>query len=241
MSDCLTVELISRYLSGESPKSERQEINEHLTKCPSCQKQLETLAARDLDSEKTETNFSVDDKTISFSGEHEHDLKPSTSDTPPSQAQPPSDTDGTSMSIPIIGPVIKGYQILDFVSRGGQAVIYKAIQKATKRTVALKVLQGLFISDRAQYRFEREIDLAAGLKHANIVTIYDSGITESQYYFAMEYIQGKQLDTYVKSQNLARRDIMLLFNKICNLSHAAFLIQFITGGMADAEFMHLGP
>ena len=60
------------------------------------------------------------------------------------------------------------------------------------------------------------MDLAAGLRHPNIVTIYDSGIAHGQYYYAMEYIEGEPLDKYVKAQELSAREIMELFNKICS-------------------------
>jgi serine/threonine protein kinase len=95
--------------------------------------------------------------------------------------------------------------------------VYKAIQKATKRVVALKVLlQGPQISLPAQYRFEREVDLASSLQHPNIVTIYDSGIAKGQYYFAMQYIEGKPLDEYIQTEKLSLRQTMELFNHICS-------------------------
>ena len=113
--------------------------------------------------------------------------------------------------------LIEGYEILERLPAGGQAAVYKALQKATKRIVAVKVLAGgPHASQRAQYRFEREIDLAAGLQHSNIVTIYDSGITTGQYYFAMEYIQGVPLDEYVRSEMLSVRRTMTLFAKVCS-------------------------
>jgi serine/threonine protein kinase len=109
------------------------------------------------------------------------------------------------------------YEILDQLPPGGQALVYKAIQKATKRVVALKVLlQGPQISLPAQYRFEREVDLAASLQHPNIVTIYDSGIAKGQYYFAMQYIEGKPLDEYIETEKLSQRQIMELFGDICS-------------------------
>jgi len=118
---------------------------------------------------------------------------------------------------PALASTIEGYELLERLPAGGQAVVYKAYQKATKRIVAVKVLlQELHASERAQFRFEREVDLAAGLRHPNIVTIYDSGIAHGQYYYAMEYIEGEPLDKYVKAQELSAREIMELFNKICS-------------------------
>jgi serine/threonine protein kinase len=113
--------------------------------------------------------------------------------------------------------MLEGYQILEELPRGGQAVVYKALQKATKRAVAVKVLlQGPYASARARYRFEREVDLAASLQHPNIVTIYDSGIARGQYYFAMEYIEGKPLDKYVQTEELSIHETMVIFNKVCS-------------------------
>jgi len=132
-----------------------------------------------------------------------------------------TDTSRLSHAAPGVDPslasAIEGYELLERLPAGGQAVVYKAFQKATKRIVAVKVLlQELHASERAQYRFEREVDLAASLRHPNIVTIYDSGIAQGQYYYAMEYIEGKPLDKYVQAQELSTREVMELFNKICS-------------------------
>ena len=93
-------------------------------------------------------------------------------------------------------------------------VVYRAVQKATKRTVALKVmLSGPFASARQQRRFEREIDLAASLRHAGIVTIYDSGVTpEGLHYFAMELVEGTSLDEHLLQTGVRER--LWLFRKI---------------------------
>jgi len=61
---------------------------------------------------------------------------------------------------------IEGYELLSELSRGGQGVVYQAIQKSTKRVVALKVLlAGALATARQRQRFEREVDLVAGLKN----------------------------------------------------------------------------
>ena len=63
---------------------------------------------------------------------------------------------------------IAGYQVCDEISRGGQGVVYRAKQDSTGREVAVKVLrEGLHASPAARRRFEREIELAAELRHPN--------------------------------------------------------------------------
>lgn len=116
----------------------------------------------------------------------------------------------------------EGYQILEELPRGGQAVVYKAVHKATKMKVALKVLlPGLSASAKARRYFRQEVELAASLSHPNIVAIRDSGIAEGQYYFSMEYIHGQSLDRYVSSKGLTFREKITLFGKICDaMTHA---------------------
>ena len=90
---------------------------------------------------------------------------------------------------------IEGYRILSEIHRGGQGVIYKAVQEHTKRTVAVKVMiGGALASARQRLRFEREVELVASLRHSNIVTVFDSGtLSDGGHYLAMEYIKGVPL------------------------------------------------
>jgi len=116
----------------------------------------------------------------------------------------------------------EGYQILEELPLGGQAIVYKAVHKATKMRVALKVLPpGMSVSAKARHHFEREVELAASLDHPNIVAIRDSGISEGQYYFSMEYVHGQALDRYVSSEQLSFREKIVLFTKVCDaMTHA---------------------
>lgn len=121
-----------------------------------------------------------------------------------------------------------GYTVLEALPRGGQAIVYKAIQKSTRRTVVMKVLaQGADASKHARYRFEREIEMAASLQHPNIVTVFDSGITEGKYFYAMEYIEGLPLDDYIKSNEYSQNEIMTLFEKVASATAYAHRHGFI--------------
>jgi serine/threonine-protein kinase len=98
--------------------------------------------------------------------------------------------------------IVPGYDIVREIFRGGQGVIYEAVQTATNRTVALKLLlAGSFATSRQRNRFELEVDLVAGLRHPNIVTVYDSGTTKGgRRYLAMEHIEGASLSEYESTQ-----------------------------------------
>ncbi|MCC6678728.1 MAG: serine/threonine protein kinase [Phycisphaerales bacterium] len=103
------------------------------------------------------------------------------------------------------GPLVDGYQTLGEVARGGQGIIYKALQTATRRRVALKVPTSDALSTvSGRRRFEQEIALVAGLRHPYIVTLYDRGLTrDGRVFVAMEYVSGERLDHW--AQRLERR------------------------------------
>jgi len=118
--------------------------------------------------------------------------------------------------------LFEGYQILEELPQGGQAVVYKAVHKATRAKVAVKVLlPSLTASPKARQYFRQEVELAASLNHPNIVAIRDSGIAQGQYYFSMNYVHGQPLDRYVESRNPVLREKLILFRKICDaMAHA---------------------
>lgn len=117
---------------------------------------------------------------------------------------------------------IPGYQIIREIHRGGQGIVYLAVQESTKRKVAVKVLlEGPFAGPRSRWRFEREVKLVAALNHPNIVTIHDSGLAQGRHFYAMDYVRGLPLDDYMRFKSPSVRDTMLLFAQICEgMSHA---------------------
>jgi serine/threonine protein kinase len=117
----------------------------------------------------------------------------------------------------------EGYELLEAVSSGGQGVVYRAYQKATKRDVALKVLRGGANSSlAARRRFDREVELAGQLRHPNIVTIFDSGVTaDGEPYYVMDYVPGQPLDRYISQARLTRDTVLELVAQIADaIAHA---------------------
>ncbi|MDA1264852.1 MAG: serine/threonine-protein kinase, partial [Planctomycetota bacterium] len=102
---------------------------------------------------------------------------------------------------PLPADTIPGYSILAEVGRGGQGVVYRALQVDTGRLVALKLLRdGPLASDDTLRRFRREVEIAAGLDHDGIVTVYEAGETpQGRQYVAMELVEGRRLDRHVEA------------------------------------------
>lgn len=90
---------------------------------------------------------------------------------------------------------VEGYEILHELGRGGMGVVYMARQIKLNRNVALKmVLSGAHASSKVRDRFMREAEASAKLQHPNIVRVYDMGESNGQPFFAMEYVDGQDLD-----------------------------------------------
>lgn len=122
--------------------------------------------------------------------------------------------DGLPFGLPV---AIPGYEILGEIGRGGMGRVYKAIQHSTHRTVALKVLlEGPFSSERTRKRFEREVRIAAALRHPNIAQVYESGLHEGRYWFAMEYIAGRPLDIAARDADYSLREKLSLMAAVCD-------------------------
>lgn len=122
----------------------------------------------------------------------------------------------------VVRPDIEGYQIHEELHRGGQGVVCRATQLATKRNVAIKfMLSGPFASESARRRFQREVELASQLRHSGIVGVFDGGVASGQPWFVMEYVDGEQLQNYVAEQQLNLFEKLGLMAKICEAVGAA--------------------
>ncbi|HVP12515.1 MAG TPA: protein kinase [Phycisphaerae bacterium] len=107
---------------------------------------------------------------------------------------------------------VPGYVVLDELGRGGMGVVYKALQVATKRIVALKFTAGdLFASPSARRRFEREVEMAAAIDHPGIVRVLESGESQGRPYCALEFVDGQPLNRFLASRNLDTDEKMRMF------------------------------
>jgi eukaryotic-like serine/threonine-protein kinase len=104
---------------------------------------------------------------------------------------------------PLGEQITRDYKILRLLGKGGMGDVYLAEQlRVGRRRVALKVLNDSFATnlDMAR-RFENEASSAGRINHRNVVTVYESRITdEGQMYVAMEFVEGKSLSEFLREQ-----------------------------------------
>ncbi|BDH56154.1 serine/threonine-protein kinase [Tsukamurella sp. PLM1] len=89
------------------------------------------------------------------------------------------------------GEVFAGYTIVRQLGAGGMGEVYLAQHPRLPRQDAIKVLPPHLASDDAfRLRFLREADLAAGLRHPNIVSVLDRGEENGRLWLSMPFVDG---------------------------------------------------
>ena len=124
----------------------------------------------------------------------------------------------------MLGRQIGRYKILEQLGQGGMSVVYKGLDTALDREVAIKVLHPhLATREESRKRLAREARAVARLRHPNILEVYDfaSGDSEEAY-IVTEYIKGKTLRQFLAEQALGPPEIsaMVVHQIASALAHA---------------------
>ncbi|OQZ06731.1 MAG: hypothetical protein B6D36_03490 [Planctomycetes bacterium UTPLA1] len=127
-------------------------------------------------------------------------------------------------------PQVKGFEFIRELHRGGQGVVYLARQSGAKRLVAIKMmLSAALATSRQRRRFEREIEIVAGLRHPLIVTVFESGKTpDGWHWFAMEHVEGVPLNVYLSQRRPTQDGLLRLMADVCdavNFAHQRGIIH----------------
>ncbi|MDA8402913.1 MAG: serine/threonine-protein kinase, partial [Desulfobacteraceae bacterium] len=115
---------------------------------------------------------------------------------------------------------IPNYEIGKLAGRGGVAEVYLARHKLLDRKVAIKLISPVHAGDLADKRFLKEAKVVAGLRHTNIVSIYDVGVYENKYYIIMEYLEGGDLKQNIKRTLPVAQALKILRQIASALAHA---------------------
>jgi serine/threonine protein kinase len=144
---------------------------------------------------------------------------------------PPGDSVAVTIDAPTPGgdeaPAVPaehlpGYEILGEAGEGGMGVVYKARRVALNRVEAVKMIRAGRLAgpkERARFRFEAEA--AAGLRHPNIVTLYDDGEASGAPYLAMQWVDGQSLAGRLAAGPLPPAAAAALVEKVARAVHFA--------------------
>ncbi len=99
----------------------------------------------------------------------------------------------------MIGTSIDRYRIVEEIGHGGMSVVYRGVDTALERDVAVKVLHNhLARKAESRQRFHREAKAIARLKHPNILDVYDYSSEDAERsYIVMEYVAGNNLREFL--------------------------------------------
>lgn len=91
------------------------------------------------------------------------------------------------------------YSLEQKLGEGGMGVVYRGQHAMLQRPTAVKFLHAESTNEHSLARFEREVRLTSRLNHPNTIVIYDYGRTdEGIFYYAMEYLEGINLEDLVR-------------------------------------------
>jgi serine/threonine protein kinase len=107
------------------------------------------------------------------------------------------------------------YEVLDLIGKGGMGVVYKAVDRALGRLVAIKVVTEAAARSELE-RFYREAQFTANLRHANIVVVYDLGDFEGRPYLVMEYLDGQSLEAMRATKTITMLQKISYVRQTCN-------------------------
>jgi eukaryotic-like serine/threonine-protein kinase len=99
--------------------------------------------------------------------------------------------------------MIRGHRFIRQVGSGGMCIIYLAESERAGALVVLKVFSQVpDVSERITGfdRFLQEYQIVAGLKHRNIVRIYDLGVADDHAFIAMEHFSAGDLRQRMKTR-----------------------------------------
>jgi serine/threonine-protein kinase len=106
---------------------------------------------------------------------------------------------------PLIGAILGDrYEVIELLNSGGMGRVYRGVQRALDRSVAIKIIDPRLVSrvdsQEVTARFLTEARAASQLNHPHVVSIFDFGhASEGQLFIAMELLQGPTLGKVIRT------------------------------------------
>ncbi|MDR1263071.1 MAG: protein kinase [Oscillospiraceae bacterium] len=107
-----------------------------------------------------------------------------------------------------IGKVLANrYELLERVGAGGMSTVYRALDRNTKKMVAVKILREELCKDSAFIaRFEAECTAVSRMTHPNVAGLLDVGVEDELHYLVIEFVFGTSLNDMITQSGALRGD-----------------------------------
>ena len=122
----------------------------------------------------------------------------------------------TPLKVPAGPKTPPGYRLVSEIGAGAMGMVFRAVQLALSREVALKMMRtGLGATDTFRERFQREAHAMSKVSHPSLIKVFDVGMAGDQPYIAMELVPGRSLEAVITATPVeVRRRADALFDSI---------------------------
>jgi serine/threonine protein kinase len=120
------------------------------------------------------------------------------------------------------GARLGSYRIVRRIGRGASGMVYQAVHPEFGDVALKLMLAELVTEESARVRFVREAETLVRLRHRNVVTVFESGVSDNTPFLAMELLTGSTL-----AATLASRETMSLERKLDILIQLCDGLQFV--------------
>jgi serine/threonine protein kinase len=194
---------LSDFLVGKAPRARADWIAEHLRLCSRCESSLQAL------------ENAADPLLTALSGSSILEGQ-ATDPMPPHLIELAKSARGER-------PTKLGrFEFVGEIGSGSYATVFKARDPKLGRTVAIKMLRTNRLAGPDELeRFLREARSFAQLNHPGIVTLYEIGQDEGQYYLVEEYVEGVTLAARLAEGPLPLRESAELLARVGEALHVA--------------------
>ena len=191
------------HISDSLSINEANQFEEHVATCVKCQQLLMEVAggSETLETASSLMSSSLElprwaNKQTSFSNAFGSEVSYSSNSS-------------HLVDLSVLGPTddpasmgrIGNYEIQGIIGRGGMGIVFRAVDSALSRNVALKVLDPSLASvAAARKRFAMEARAMAAISHEHVVPVYTVDEHRGLPYFAMEYVPGGTLESRIRKQ-----------------------------------------
>lgn len=156
---------------------------------------------------------------------------------------------GTS-DVDLVGERFGKYFIIGEVAIGGMAEVFLAVQRGLEGFLKLVVLKRVLRQYSTDPEFVRlfieEARIAARLEHPNVVRTYEFGEVDGQYFTAMEYLPGEDLNKVLDRLVFARQSVLVhvaagIVSQVCAGLHFAHQLTDTAGRPLNLVHRDVNP